>query len=280
LVNWLQDVYPEIAIHLNVRFLHRPVACLISILRDQSLKAAKANVVVGCQMKARLLSGKFCPDRVDVIHNWADDEVIQPVSYVDNPLRYRWQLENKFVVGYSGNLGRAHEFDTIVRAARQLKDHPRIVFVCIGGGYGFDDLRSKIEQHGLQSTFLFFPYQDRNMLKYSLGVADVHWISLKPELEGFIVPSKFYGVAAAGKPIIAISAENGEIAQLVMQHRCGIVIKPGDVTALVQILCDLADDGGRVAEMGRHARAMLELHFSRRHALQSWRHLLESLAGG
>jgi glycosyl transferase family 1 len=119
------------------------------------------------------------------------------------------------VVGYSGNLGRAHEFDTILAAAMQLKNHPRIAFVCIGGGHSFDDLAHCVEKAGIGHLFRFFPYQDRSLLKYALGAADVHWISLKPQLEGLIVPSKFYGIAAAGRPIIAIAAKDGEIARLI-----------------------------------------------------------------
>jgi hypothetical protein len=76
------------------------------------------------------------------------------------------------------------------------------------------------------------------MLKYSLAAADVHWISLKPQLEGLIVPSKFYGVAAAGRAIVAIAAKNGEIAQLVEQNGCGVVVEPGDANGLAQILID------------------------------------------
>ena len=150
---------------------------------------------------AQIPSREAASDCVYVIHNWADDEAIRPVSQFDNPLRHKWQLENKFVVAYSGNLGRAHEFNTLLAASQRLKDHPSIVFVCVGAGYGLDQLRRSVEQRGLDRTFRFFPYQDRSMLKYSLGVADVHWISLKPELEGLIVPSKFYGVAAAGKQL-------------------------------------------------------------------------------
>ena len=147
------------------------------------------------------------------------------------------------MVGYSGNLGRAHEFNTLLAASQRLKDHPCIVFACVGGGYGFDELRRKVAQHGLNRIFQFFPYQDRSMLKYSLGAADVHWISLKPQLEELIVPSKFYGVAAAGRPVITISAENGEIAQLIHQHRCGIVVKPGDAETLAQAILSLAAIG-------------------------------------
>src|SRR6185503_5319654 len=123
---------------------------------------------------------------------------------------------------------RAHEFATLIAAAERLKDEHDIVFLCVGGGRSFDELSRSVNERRLQRSFRFFPYQDRNMLKYSLSVADVHWISLKPQLEGLIVPSKFYGVAAAGKVIVAISAKNGEIAQLVEQNGCGVVIKPGD----------------------------------------------------
>jgi colanic acid biosynthesis glycosyl transferase WcaI len=278
MVNWLQDIYPEVAIRLNVPLVNSSIGRIFfSILRNRSLKAAKANVVVGQQMVAHVLFSNAASDRVHVIHNWTNDEAIRPVSQSDNPLRRKWQLEDKFVVGYSGNLGRAHDFDTVLAASKRLKNRLYIIFVCIGGGSGFDELRRTVEQQGLDRSFRFFPYQDHSILKYSLGVADVHWISLKPEVEGLIFPSKFYGAAAAGRPIIAISAENGELAQLINQHRCGVVIKPGNSEALAQTILELAGDRQRVADMGRRARDMLDLHFSRRQALESWRGLLAAL---
>jgi colanic acid biosynthesis glycosyl transferase WcaI len=277
LVNWLQDIYPEVAIQLNVPLLKSPIGRSISALRDRSLKAARANVVLGQGMAKQVISRNTFPNRVHVIPNWTDDEIISPLPHAANPLRREWGLEDKFVVGYSGNLGRAHEFDTILAASQRLKDHPRIVFVCVGGGHSFDDFSRCVKERGLDRTFRFFPYQDRSMLKYSLGVADVHWISLKPELEGLIVPSKFYGIAAAGRPIIAISAKNGEIAQLVERNACGVVIAPGDANALAQALIDLSGETERVAEMGRRARGMLEADFTRRHAFERWRAVLEAL---
>jgi colanic acid biosynthesis glycosyl transferase WcaI len=201
-------------------------------LRDRSLQAAKANVVVGNQMATRILSRNMDLHRVHVIPNWVDDAEISPLPPSDNPLRRQWELEDKFVVGYSGNLGRPHEFNTILAASILLKDHPRIIFLCIGGGHSFDSLARSVEKFGLRRLFRFFPYQNQSLLKYSLGVADVHWISLKPQLEGLILPSKFYGIAAAGRPIIAITAKDGEIAELIEQHACGIIIAPGDAKAL------------------------------------------------
>ena len=112
LVNWLQDIYPEVAIELGVPLIKGPVAGLLSYLRNASLNAADANVVVGERMAEKLRTFGVASDRVHVIPNWCDDEQIMPVAAGENPLRSKWQLDDKFVVGYSGNLGRAHEFDT------------------------------------------------------------------------------------------------------------------------------------------------------------------------
>src|SRR5262245_34565845 len=166
LINWLQDIYPEVAIQLNVTLLKSPIGRALSILRDRSLQEAKANVVVGKHMARRILSRNVDLHRVHVIPNWVDDEAISPVPPSDNPLRRQWELEDKFVVGYSGNLGRPHEFDTILAASVHLKDHPRIIFVCIGGGHSFDSLARSVEKSGLRRLFRFFPYQDQSLLKY------------------------------------------------------------------------------------------------------------------
>ena len=129
--------------------------------------------------------------RIRIIPNWCNDEDIQPISPIENPLRRAWGLEGKIVLGYSGNLGRAHEFETVLAAAERLRNDTHIVFLMIGGGKRFDELAKIVKERGLNSSFRFVPYQERQMLAYSLGVPDAHWLSLNPKLEGLIVPSKF-----------------------------------------------------------------------------------------
>jgi colanic acid biosynthesis glycosyl transferase WcaI len=138
------------------------------------------------------------------------------------------------------------------------------------------ELAEQVRQRGLRN-FLFLPYQDETMLKFSLGVADVHWLSLKPAVEGLIVPSKFYAIAAAGRPIIAICSKDGEIARRIRQHRCGEVVAPGDIEALVKAILRFAAESALVAAMGRKARDMLAAGFSRRQALQKWHNALQSI---
>jgi glycosyltransferase involved in cell wall biosynthesis len=277
LVNWLQDIYPEIAVELGVPLLKGPTAYGVLYWRDRSLKSAAVNVVVGQGMADRLVKRGIAPDQIKVIHNWTDDVEITPISHERNRLRKLWGLEDKFVLGYSGNLGRAHEFDTVLAASERLRHHPHIMFLFIGSGHNLDKLANLVNSRGLAANFRFIPYQERALLKYSLGVPDLHWLSLKPELEGLIVPSKFYGIAAAGRPIIAITAADGEIANLVRDNHCGRVIEPGESEKLAATILELLKDPDQLATMGRNARAMLDSQFTRRAALKRWCDVLDEV---
>ena len=279
LVNWLQDIYPETAVELGVPLMRGPLAASLAALRNRSLHQAEATVVVGELMARKVESLGAPPSRVHVITNWCNDKLIRPVAPSENALRRLWGLgASQFVFGYSGNLGRAHDFETVLAAAERLRKVPQFVFLMIGGGKRFEELSRAVNRQGLASSFRFIPYQEQKMLRYSLAVADAHWLSLNPKLEGLIVPSKFYGIAAAGKPIIIIGDKNGEIARQVQQHGCGIVVAPGDAGALVDALRRLANAPGTISEMGRRARAMLDAHFTRQRALQRWSELLDQLA--
>ena len=280
LINWVQDVYPEIAIEFGVPFLIAPVRRLLFWLRDMSLKAATTNVVLG-QLPARLVLSRGVPaDGVTIIHNWSDEDEIVPIAHADNTLRQTWGLSDKFVVGYSGNLGRTHEFLTMLSVSERFRNDDRIVFLVIGGGHQNDGLAHEVKSRGLERSYLFAPYQDAGALKYSLGVPDVHWISLRPRFEGLIVPSKFYGIAAAGRPMISIGSKQGELGRLVEEHKCGFAIEEGDVDSLESAITVLFQDHDLCATMGHRARSMLDHHFTRRQAFDYWQTLISKVEVG
>ncbi len=159
-------------------------------------------------------------------------------------------------------------------AANQLRNERHIVFLMIGAGKHFEDLAKAVKTGGLEDSFRFRPYQERAMLPHSLGVPDAHWLSLRPALEGLIVPSKFYAVAAAGKPIVMIGSAEGEIGRLIRQHRCGVTIAPGNPAALAETLRRWSADPQGIAEMGTRARQMLDAQFTRYRALDQWSRLI------
>jgi colanic acid biosynthesis glycosyl transferase WcaI len=273
LVNWLQDVFPEVAERLGVRGLEGGLGRLLRRLRDASLRQARTNVALSEGMSAYLVRRGVGHDRMRVIPNWVDDAAIAPIPHERNRMRARWGLADRFVVGYSGNMGRAHEFETILGAIARLKNEPRIVFLFIGGGNQRAYLEEQTKRRAL-SQARFEPYQPREALAESLGACDVHLISLRPALEGFVVPSKLYGVAAAGRPVVFIGHREGEIARILKEGNCGIVVEPGDSEKLAEGLLALRDDPLLRMEWGRNARRLIDEKYSKRKAMDAWQEAL------
>ena len=131
---------------------------------------------------------------------------------------------------------------------------------------------------GLEDAFRFEPRQPASALPDSLGVPDVHWISLRPEMEGLIVPSKFYGVAAAGRPTIAVADRGGELAGLVGRHRCGLAVAPGDGDGFAEAILALRRDEAWRLELGRNARTLLDRRLQRARAFAQWRDSFDRVA--
>jgi glycosyltransferase involved in cell wall biosynthesis len=243
--------------------------------------------VLGERMADRLAHLGVAGDRIRIIANWADGRAIAPVRHSANALRTDWQLGDAFVVGYSGNLGRAHEIETLLEAIAILErprkgatlvDEPRILWLFIGSGALFGPLRAEVARRGLASV-RFKPYQQSERLAESLSAADVHLVLLRPELEGLIVPSKVYGICAAGRPTIFVGDGDGEIARLVDRHRCGRTVAVGDGAGLAQAVVALAADPAGCRHMGERARRAFEAEFDMAIAVARWEQLLLEVSG-
>ena len=277
LINWLQDIYPETAAVLGVPLMRGPVGSALAAIRNRCLRQAEATVVVGELMARRVKTLGAPTPRVRVIPNWCNDEAIRPMARQPNALREQWGLLGKFVFGYSGNLGRAHDYGTVLGAAEILRNATDIIFLVVGGGNRFAELRTAAKARGLDGSFRFMPYQQQEMLPYSLSVPDAHWLSLNPQLEGLIVPSKFYGIAAAGKPIVVIGDPTGELANLVRDYGCGAVIKSDNSRLLAQVLQNWSTEPQTIAALGMRARQMLDERFTRQQGLARWSELINQL---
>jgi glycosyltransferase involved in cell wall biosynthesis len=248
-VNWVQDLFPEVAEALGLRALR-----VLRPIRDWSLRRAKRNVVLGELMAARV-------PKATIIHNWADER-LAPVEDRQSCLSGQAGLP-VLHVGYSGNLGRAHEVDTMLAAMRML---PEVRFVFIGGGAQLERMKREAPPN-----VEFRPYAPRERLAESLSSVDAHFVSLQPSLEGLIVPSKFYGVIAVGRPVIFIGARDGEVARLIEQCRCGVIVEPGDVEGLVRAIKSID------REMGPRGRAMYIERFAPEHAFAAWERVLQEV---
>src|SRR5262249_12969003 len=185
--------------------------------RNWSLRRADLTVVVNDPMSSTLNRLGVAQKKIRTIPDWADGKAIVPIDASKNPLRADWGLDNHFVVGYAGNIGRWHEIDTVLSTMRALDQSPidaaesttPVKFVFIGGGA----LRPSLEEQATKwrlGNVQFRDYQPREQLAATLGVADVHLVILKPALEGLCMPSKLYAIPAARRPAIFIGDPQGE----------------------------------------------------------------------
>lgn len=276
LVNWLQDLFPEVARHLGVTVAQGFFGGLLSGIRDVTLRFGTMNVAIGNVMAGVLSERRIDHRRIAVIPNWADGESIRPVSVSENSLRRAWGLTDKFVIGYSGNLGRAHDFDTILGAAELLRNEPDVVFLFIGAGQAEQRIRAEVAARGLTNV-LFRPYQARELLGQSLTLPDVHLVSLVPMLEGYIVPSKFFGAIAAGRPVLFVGSQAGEIAREILRWECGEVVSPGDIECFAHVVRCWMSSPLVVARLGLNARSLFDARFDKPIALKRWAELLEAI---
>lgn len=272
-INWLQDLFPEVAERLRVPIGAGILGGPAARLRDWSLRQAVANVVVCTGMHRHCQQRGLPSGTLRIIRDWTDDGTVRPLAPADNPMRVRWGLGDAFVIGYSGNLGRAHEFKTLVRAAVRLRAHRDLVFLFIGGGALMNPLRQEVAARRLGS-FRFEPYQPRANLWASLTVPDVHLVILRPTLEGLVLPSKFYGAAAAGRPVLYIGDPAGEVARMISDAGAGWTLASGDAIGLAALILDLRTNPARCQEAGSNARHLLEREFSASGSLGAWGALL------
>jgi colanic acid biosynthesis glycosyl transferase WcaI len=213
------------------------------------------------------------PERTTYVHNWADVEAITPVLPERNPFIERHGLQGKCVVLYSGNAGRAHDFEALHAAMRQLRDDPQIRFHFIGGGVRFPEVQEEACREGLSNAH-FQGYLPREELRYSLAAATVAVVTEAPAAAGLLVPSKTYGILAGGKPVLFIGSEESDVATLVREHECGMVVPPDDPDALVAAIRHLRDHPEVAEQMGARGRRAAEAFYSRKVATREWLALL------
>jgi glycosyltransferase involved in cell wall biosynthesis len=240
------------------------------------LEGSDAIVVLGEAMRGRVVESGAAAERVSVIPNWSDGESVVPVPHAGNPLRSEYSgYSAKFVVMYSGNMGRMHDFETLLEAARLLRSRSDIRFVFQGDGAK----RAEVERAARElPNVVLMPYRARSELAHSLSAADAHLISLSPGATGLVEPSKLYGIMAVGRPAIFVGSINAEVARILLWERCGLVVPGGSGAGLAASIERLAQRPDECGELGARARAAFEARYTRRAATAAFAELLRWLA--
>ena len=274
-VCWVMDIYPELAFVLGALRRDSWTGRALAALAGATIRRLDGTIALGETMAGRLRAAGA--RRVEVVHNWADENSIRPLPPAASVLRHRWGWSERFVVQYSGNLGLAHEFDTALEAAERLRDEPRVLFAFVGDGPRRPAVEREVARRGLANVE-FRPHVARESLGDCLCAGDVHLLTLLPGVEGLVVPSKVYGILAAGRPVLYVGPEAGEAADILREGACGARVAPGDAVGLADAIRLYLRDGERREADGRRARELFERRYTKRGALEAHRRALESFA--
>ncbi len=287
LVHWTMDLYPDLPMAAGVIRRESRIYRLCDRIDGWALRQADAVVALGRCMKQRILGKGIDIDRVRIISPWSDPGEVgfslppriaahgRPATEEPSPApgapdyRRDWGIGDRFVIQYSGNLGMGHDVFTMCQAMLAMKQDDRIRWVIVGDGVRRQELRDFVDRHGIGNVIMK-PYEPRDRLGPLLGLGDVHIVSMSPTFEGVILPSKFYGVLASGRPAIFIGPPRCEVAAVIDEERCGVHVANGNHAGLIDAITYLREDQAECLAMGLRGRRALEEKYSTENSCSLW----------
>ncbi|WP_416670702.1 glycosyltransferase family 4 protein [Egbenema bharatensis] len=248
----LQDILPDAAVHVGL--LKNKVAIRVfETLEKYAYRTAHTISVITDGFTENLVKKGVPNHKIKCIPNWVDVKFIQPLPKVDNPFRRTHQLQDKFVVMYSGNIALTQGLQTVIHAADRLRHIPEIVFVIVGEAKALDALWQLCAEHQLDNVLLL-PFQPREQLPEMLAAADVGLVMQKHNVVAFNMPSKIQVLLASGRPVIASVPATGTAARAIRQSGGGVVVEPEDPEVLANAIVDLYQNPTKVEMYARQGR--------------------------
>ncbi len=297
MVYCIQDFNPE-QIEATGYIKLKPLMNVARWLDNRSCRKSDLVITVGrdlVETLKRRFSGKTVPRHV-MINNWIDEKEIYPLS-VDNPgvveFKRQYGLEGKFIIMYSGNIGLYYDLEGLIKVIERFKeahtpDGREVAFAFVGAGSVLDKLVFYVKEHGMDNT-VFIPYQNKADLIFSLNAGDVHWCVNAKGIKGVSCPSKYYGLAAAGKPILGVLEMGSEVCCLIEETEGGLVCEPGDYVQIEKNIAWFIERAGseELAQMGERSRAYLVEHLTKDVSIRKYKEAIispeaavENMTGG
>jgi putative colanic acid biosynthesis glycosyltransferase WcaI len=263
----IRDLYPDMAIGGDIV---RPNgwAGRWEKMHRNALKRAACVIVLGDDMRERILAKGVAPERVVVVRDGTTFPASMPAK--SDPVVQEIRSGFPFVALHAGNLGFYGAWGTLLKAAEMLRnENAALVFVGDGAN------RASLEASAAGSPNVrFLPFRPFEQVPHVMMAGDVHIVTIKRGLEGVVVPSKLYSILAAGRPVLAVAPDSSDAARIVMESGCGLAADPDDPAAVAAAIRTLRSDPARLCEMGRRARETAE-KYARVNELQLFAGIIE-----
>ena len=269
----IKDVYPDVMVSNNLIENDGLIYRFLNMATKISYRYADRVFSLGSYMTERIRNKVTDNNKIIEIPNWGFEE-LYPVQKKDNPLIGELNLNDKFIVLYSGNHGYGHEFDTVLEGAKRLsKEYDDIYFIFIGGGVRFNELQ-EFKDNNPDAHILIFDYLPFEQLNYGLNLGDISIITMRDKWEGIMVPSKIYGIMAVGSPIVYVGPES-DISLTIEKCNCGFNIKNGNVDEFIKRIKELYHNKELRAILGGRARRGFEEEYTKKKIMDRYLYVLD-----
>ena len=249
LVIW--DLYPDVLVKMKIlKERSFPIKCWAKANID-CFKRAGNLFTLGEHLSAAI--SQYTEKKPIIIPNWSNTDFIKPIPKNENLFLHKYNLEDKFIVMYSGNLGLTHNIEAIIETAEKMTGNTMIQFIIIGDGAKKDKIIKWAKDKNLLNI-MFLPYQDKQMLPFSLSSADIGIVTLDEGAENVSVPSKTYYLLAAGVSMLAFASKNSELGNLVKKHHCGAIFENPDAEEVARYIRELAFDKNKLDSYKENSR--------------------------
>lgn len=243
----IRDLYPDMAVGGEIVNLGFWVDRWEKMHR-RALRQAARVVVLGEDMRDRIIAKGVAPDRVVIVRDGSSFPSSLPES--SDPVVQKIRSGFQFVAIHAGNLGFYGAWNTLLKAAEILRNE-NIGLVFVGDGANRAILQASAQS---SPNVRFLPFFPAEQVPHVMLAGDVHIVTVRRGLEGVVVPSKLYSILAAGRPILVVASASTDAARIVTETGCGMSADPDDPTAVAAVLIQLRNDPARLAQMGARAR--------------------------
>jgi colanic acid biosynthesis glycosyl transferase WcaI len=269
----IRDMYPDMAVGGDIVHRGKFVQLWESMHRWALRKAARV-IVLGDDMRDRIIGKGIAPERVAIVRDGATFPASLPSA--DDPVVREIRCGFAFVALHAGNLGFYGAWDTLLKAAEILRnENSGLVFIGDGAN------RARLESAAAQanaSNVKFLPFRPFEQVQHVMIAGDIHVVTIRRGLEGVVVPSKLYGILAAGRPVLVVADQKSDAARIVADSGCGLTADPDDPQGVANAIRELRSDPVRLSDMGTRARGVAQ-NYARVNELQRFSVILEEAVG-
>jgi glycosyltransferase involved in cell wall biosynthesis len=273
----VEDVYPDALVAAGMVKSDSLLVKVFDALQRRLYKRVDRIIVLGRDMM-QLVKSKMGDDtsHVALITNFADSDQITPLNRDSNSLLQKLGLIDKFVIQYSGNMGRTHGIESLLECAKMLSTDNRVHFLFIGFGAKEVWLKNNVREFGLKNVTVL-PLQPRSELNSSLNACDLAVISFVKGMSGVSVPCRMYNIMSAGKPILAVSDKESELARVVEEENIGWVVEPEMTDLITRAVLEASSNRELLSQMSIRARALAIEKYSLPAINQRYKILVDSV---